>query len=560
MAEIDEEVAAAPRLGRPAARARARARRAVPGPLAGRRPGRRPGRGPAHGRRRHLHRPGGAGRLRAGRRAPSSRRACARSSCGTWAGVTHQVSQSASAVSRALHIVDDRLRRARAPGRGPAVPAAGVVEAPGLHGARRLVGRPALAAVAKAPGRVLHAASGDGWLVRALAAAGGDAYGVDPRPTSSTGPSSARRPARGGAGRAPAGRGRRPASAAIVLSGVVDGHDRRRARQLLDRLADRLAPGGTLVVHSLSRPAWDAADAPPEADLAPGRPLRPETWATCCGWAATRRRRSTGPAGPTTWSPPSAPAITSPYAPAEPVSAAAGGPVAVHQFVAGPDPARRHRQPHPAAAPRPAGGRVALGDLRRGHPRRPGREASSLEYPEHAADGRRRRLPVLDLVGGGRYLAEPGRPWSSTTTTSPARSYYAGWEPRTGRGPRGRPRSWPCWRPRALSGWPTALSTRRTWWAGCRRTAVVPVLVDYGRLGERPTPGWRPSWPRPRPAAAPTGCSSGGSCPPRASTSWSRPCGPTGGSTTPQARLHLVGGTSSFEYPKALRGFMTTSA
>ena len=39
-----------------------------------------------------------------------------------------------------------------------------------------------MAAVAKAPGRILHAACGDGWLVRRIAAAGGDAYGVDPRP------------------------------------------------------------------------------------------------------------------------------------------------------------------------------------------------------------------------------------------------------------------------------------------------------------------------------------------------------------------------------------------
>ena len=35
--------------------------------------------------------------------------------------------------------------------------------------------------MAKVPGRVLHAACGDGWLVRRIVAAGGDAYGVDPR-------------------------------------------------------------------------------------------------------------------------------------------------------------------------------------------------------------------------------------------------------------------------------------------------------------------------------------------------------------------------------------------
>ena len=56
--------------------------------------------------------------------------------------------------------------------------------------------------------------------------------------------------------------------------------------------------------------------------------------------------------------------------------------------------------------------------------------------------------------------------------------------------------------------------------AGCRRTAVVPVLVDFDRLAARPTPGWPPSWPRPGPAVAPTGCSSAAWCPPRANTTW----------------------------------------
>jgi hypothetical protein len=32
------------------------------------------------------------------------------------------------------------------------------------------------------------------------------------------------------------------------------------------------------VLHSVSPAAWAAADAPYEADLAPGRPLRSDTW------------------------------------------------------------------------------------------------------------------------------------------------------------------------------------------------------------------------------------------------------------------------------------------
>ena len=63
-----------------------------------------------------------------------------------------------------------------------------------------------------------------------------------------------------------------------MLSGVVDGMAGGERTQLLSLIAGRLAPGGTLVIHSVSRDAWEADSAPPEADLAPGRPLRPDTW------------------------------------------------------------------------------------------------------------------------------------------------------------------------------------------------------------------------------------------------------------------------------------------
>ncbi|HEY5245939.1 MAG TPA: hypothetical protein VIJ60_09745, partial [Acidimicrobiales bacterium] len=65
----------------------------------------------------------------------------------------------------------------------------------------------------------------------------------------------------------------------VVLGGVVDGMAHGERQQLLGLLRDRLAPDGVLVVHSMSPAGWDADDAPPEADLAPGRPLRPATWA-----------------------------------------------------------------------------------------------------------------------------------------------------------------------------------------------------------------------------------------------------------------------------------------
>ncbi len=211
--------------------------------------------------------------------------------------VTHQVSQSASAVSRALHIVDDRLGQLERQVEAHRVPGSGVVEFPALCGPDAWWVEPAVAAVAKAQGRILHAACGDGWLVRRIAAAGGDAYGVDPRVRLVERAELSTLDLRGEAvgehlrAVAPAGLG------AIVLSGTVEGMAGAERTQLLTAIGTRLAPGGTLVVHSASRAAWEAADAPPDADLAPGRPLRAEAWCSLLGQEGYEATAQEGPGG-----------------------------------------------------------------------------------------------------------------------------------------------------------------------------------------------------------------------------------------------------------------------
>jgi hypothetical protein len=192
--------------------------------------------------------------------------------------ITHQVSQFASAVSRTLHIVEGRLKDLERKVEVQRVPSAGVVEVPALHRADAWWAEPAVEAVTAGRGRILHAASGDGWLVQKIIAAGGDAYGVDPRTNLVEQGVRTLSDLRGEdladhlRAVAPAGLG------AIVLSGVVDGMASGERTQLLHLIATTLAPDGVLVVHSLSRASWDGEDAPYEADLAPGRPLRPDTW------------------------------------------------------------------------------------------------------------------------------------------------------------------------------------------------------------------------------------------------------------------------------------------
>ncbi len=231
--------------------------------------------------------------------------------------VTHQMSQSASAVSRALHIVDQRLKELERQVEVQRVPDAGVVEFPRLHDPSAWWVEPAVTAVAKAPGRVLHAACGDGWLVRRIAASGGDAYGVDPRvhlvEAAELGAVDLRGEGLAEHLRAVAAAG----LGALVLSGIVDGMSGGERAQLLASVATRLAPGGTLVVHSVSRASWEDADAPPEADLTPGRPLRPEAWCRLLEQSGYQAVAQTGPGGADFLVTAVRDAITAPYAPAE---------------------------------------------------------------------------------------------------------------------------------------------------------------------------------------------------------------------------------------------------
>ena len=192
--------------------------------------------------------------------------------------ITHQVSQFASAVSRTLHIVEGRLKELESRVEVQRVPGAGVLDVPSVHRADAWWVAPTVAAVSAVPGRIVHAASGNGWLVRLILDAGGDAYGVDPRTNLVEQGLLTVSDLRGEdlvehlRTVAPAGLG------GLVLSGVVDGMGAGERTQLLALIATRLAPGGVLVVHSVSRAWWDGPSAPFEADLAPGRPLRPGTW------------------------------------------------------------------------------------------------------------------------------------------------------------------------------------------------------------------------------------------------------------------------------------------
>jgi hypothetical protein len=190
--------------------------------------------------------------------------------------ITQQVGQFASAVGRSLHAVDQQLQDLADRLDAQSSPPAPVIELDSQRPGGWWV-ETAIEAVSGLPGRVLHAAAGDGWLVQLLVDRGVDAYGVDPRPDTFD-PAEATVDLREEELAAHL-RAMAPGTlSALVLTGLVDGMTPGQRRHLLELSLDRLAPAGRLVLHSASPQWWQADDAPPEADLAAGRPLRRASW------------------------------------------------------------------------------------------------------------------------------------------------------------------------------------------------------------------------------------------------------------------------------------------
>lgn len=137
-----------------------------------------------------------------------------------------------------------------------------------------------LDALKGATGRVAVLECGDGALLAALVDGGIDAYGVEPRADLADDAL-----AHGGEVRVDDVPGHlasvaHGALAGVVLRGVVERTPVGELLELVDASAAALASGGRLVVCSLAREVWGDGATAAEADLVPGRPLRPATWMT----------------------------------------------------------------------------------------------------------------------------------------------------------------------------------------------------------------------------------------------------------------------------------------
>jgi SAM-dependent methyltransferase len=129
-------------------------------------------------------------------------------------------------------------------------------------------------AFAGATGRILHAECGAGDLLAPLAKAGAEVYGVEPVETLAMEASRLGLDVRADDALSHL-RALPPATlGGIVLSGCIDALPLGEVLELTDRAVAALVPGATLVIASGGAGALD----PVVVDLAPGRPLHPDTW------------------------------------------------------------------------------------------------------------------------------------------------------------------------------------------------------------------------------------------------------------------------------------------
>jgi hypothetical protein len=196
--------------------------------------------------------------------------------------LANQVTSFAVASHRLLEVLARRVEalEAASPAAHPAVAAevARLASAP-VRGAAVDV---ALAAAGQAGGRVLVADVGNGELLRSLVERGADAYGVDPDVDRAAAAES---------------QGLEVRHAAVVehlrtiapedlggalLVGCVDRLPTGAQLDVADALTVAVKGGGRLAVLARHPDAW-ARDNPVEADLSPGRPLRPATWVHLLG-------------------------------------------------------------------------------------------------------------------------------------------------------------------------------------------------------------------------------------------------------------------------------------
>ncbi len=195
--------------------------------------------------------------------------------------VVTQLNHFSSSTMRVVHLLDERVgdlerelsELTPAPLPEEEVLSPGADPAPYLE---ELVER--LGAVADR-GRILQAECGAGTLLAALGGAGHDAYGIDPGSSAADAAAATGLEVRRDDVLGHLGSVGPESLAGLVLAGCVDRMSTAERRRLVALAELTVAPGGLVVVLGTEPAAWEETVGPVAADLAPGRPLHPDTWA-----------------------------------------------------------------------------------------------------------------------------------------------------------------------------------------------------------------------------------------------------------------------------------------
>jgi len=240
------------------------------------------------------------------------------------------------------------------------------------------------------------------------------------------------------------------------------------------------------------------------------------------------------------------------------VSAAAGRPVAVHLFI----PALN---PHDATgthtlklrhALREAGWRSeifaeAIHDDLAAH------AYKHWMYPEHAAEGDVAVYEFTTSSAVAPYLAEQGLPLILDFHNFTGPEHFAGWEPGSVERAARAAEELALLAPQAVLGLAKSpFSETELRRAGCRRTTVVPVLADYDRVTSAADPRVVAELDHLAQDGGADILFVGRVVPSKAQHELVKALWAYRRLYDPRARLHLVGGTSSFAYTKALQAYI----
>ncbi len=244
------------------------------------------------------------------------------------------------------------------------------------------------------------------------------------------------------------------------------------------------------------------------------------------------------------------------------MSAAAGPsspPVAVHQFI-------------PTLNPRDASGThtLLLRDILRRAGWRSDVFAEAIHddlateaykhwmYPERAAAGDVLIYQFSTSSAVAGFLAERSEPLIVDFHNYTGPEHFAGWEPHTEQRAARAAHELDLLAPRAVLGLADSpFNERDLRRAGCRRTTVIPVLVDYQRVVASPDERVVSELAALKQQGGADFLFVGRIVPSKAQHELVKALWAYRELYDPAARLHLVGGTSSFEYLKALRGFVS---